>query len=117
MSTPAKAVTLDVRGHTRVTRVANKQIATKQFNLIKDVETVLTGGVPGMKRRKLCVRVQTSPTSVIVYLGTSGVTVSDGWPMYDGDEVEFDVTNEADVRAIASLGVADSATVYVLELE
>jgi hypothetical protein len=117
MATPSKVVNVDHGGYTLISQAANKRIASKHFTLdsvTSDVE--LTAGVSGMRRKKLIVRCE-SDDDLVVYLGPDGVTTATGWPMYAGDEVEFDVNDQAEMHAVASASGSESATVYIIELE
>ena len=117
MATPSKIVNIDHGGYAFVSQAANKRIASKQFTLDSSTSDVeLTAGVSGMKRKKLIVRCE-SGDDLIVYLGPDGVTTSTGLPMYPGDEIEFDVNDQAEMHAVVSAGGATSATVYIIELE
>ena len=117
MSTPSKARNLDGE-YTQSSPAANREVASKQFTLDSGTSSAtLTAGVSGMKRKKLLVRCK-SAAGITVYLGDSSVTTSDGFPMYDGDQQEFDIDEGATMKAVGSgLTGAAEATIYILELE
>ena len=114
MSTPSKARNLDGE-YAQTSPAANREVASKQFTVRHDVGATLSSGVSGMKRKKLLVRCE-SRDGLVVFIGDSGVSSTNGFPMYPGDEIELDVNESATVKAIGDSGFGD-ATVYILELE
>lgn len=69
---------------------------------------------PLANRSSMIVKVVTTNSSVAVFIGnSSGVTTSTGFPLFNGDAIELDLTGADPIYAIS--GTAGQS-VYVLEL-
>lgn len=69
---------------------------------------------PLTNRSSMSIKVRTAGATDVVYVGnSSGVTSSTGFPLFNGDSVQLDVTP---AQATWVIGSAAGQTVYVLEL-
>ena len=65
-------------------------------------------------RSSICIKVTTSTNAQVVYIGNSAsVSASNGFALFNGDSIEFDLTPNT---AIWAIGTAAGQTVYILEL-
>lgn len=110
MGKPSKAWPIDPTGRVWITEAADDQIATASVQ-VDDEGVVLTTSTSGLTRRKLLVR---NMMSTVVYIGDADVTAAAGFPLFQLDEIEIDVTNDAIVKAITSSG--QSSLVQIMEV-
>lgn len=65
-------------------------------------------------RKSLSVKVQTTASVAAVYIGnSSGVTTSTGYPLFNGDQLQIDLTA---ANSLYAIGSATGQLVYVLEI-
>lgn len=115
MGKPSKAWPIDPTGRVWITEAAVKEIAAAEIT-VGTTAVTLTTNTSGLRRRKLFVRnIQTEP-EVVVYVGDADVTASNGFPLFDQDEIELDVSPEAVVKAIRASGATDGK-LTIMEME
>jgi len=110
MGKPSKAWPIDPTGRVWITEAAEDEVATASVQ-VDDEGVVLTTSTSGLRRRKLVVR---NMMSSIVYIGNADVTAPAGFPLFQFDEIELDVTDDAIVKAITSSG--QSSLVQIMEV-
>ena len=114
MEKASKSFGIDRTGRMFFSEAADSRVASAKLQPGTSTGLLLTAGVTGLKRRKLFVRNVKTP-EVVVYLGEStSVTTSNGWPLYQYDEIELDVASDATVFVIAA---SSGAELRVLEVE
>lgn len=116
--TPAGALTVVSTGSSTVTGTVNTNLnglnnfQTSQYSV--GTSAVQLTPTPLSNRSSLSIKVVTSNDAGIVYVGnSSGVTVSTGYGLFNGDSIQLDLTTADSVYVISNLA---GQIVYVLEI-
>lgn len=101
-----------VSGTVSVDQNGLANIKTTQYTVgtsaVQLTPTPLTG------RKSISIKAHTTSATELVYIGnTSGVTTSTGYPLFDGDSLQIDLTDASNLYVIGTLA---GQKVYVLEL-
>ena len=113
MATHSKAFGIDTKGRMLFSEAADTKLASKQFTSVgSSSATLLVSNDSTIKRRKLFIK---NIGTAVVYIGDSTVSSTNGFPLYQFDELELDVNDAADIRARTA--GTDVGVVHILEVE
>lgn len=116
-----KSVTVDVNGFMNVSGVTTvdgpvqmsglNSFQTSQY--VIDVTAVQITPTPLVGRSSVSFRVEADPNIAIWIGNSSSVTISNGYPLYDGDTLSMDLTDSDTIYAISTVS---GPVLAVLEL-
>lgn len=109
------AVTVDDNGFVNVRGVSSEAglntFSTSQYSI--GTSPVQLAPVPLANRSSVSIAVSAAP-NVPVYIGnSSGVTVNNGYPLYDGSSLQLDITGDSQLWAVSTVA---SQTIALLEI-
>lgn len=116
------ALLINSDGSINVEGVISGEVTVDQNGLANIKTTQYTVGTsavqltptPLANRKSLSIKAHTTSSTELVYIGnTSGVTTSTGYPLFDGDSIQIDLTDASNLYVIGTLA---GQKVYVLEL-
>ena len=121
MATASNRLSLTRSGYARISNVVTQPLATAQFTLSTGNRVKLTTASPTtLKRRQLHIRHRALLFGTLtIYIGDQDVTDTDGFPLYQFDELILDVGGATDVYAFAEPdgGLGAVARFSIMETE
>lgn len=108
-------VSVDANGFVNVRGVSSETglnaFATSQYAV--GTSAVQLAPSPLVGRSSISVAIEAAPNTPVYIGNSSGVTVGNGYPLYDGSSIQLDLTDSGQVWAISTVA---GQTVAVLEI-
>jgi hypothetical protein len=106
-----RAISVSSAGHLQISLDGLSTFQTSQYTV--GVSAVQITTVPLTNRKSISIKAICSSNNVIYIGNSSGVTTSTGYPLYNDDTLNMDLTNSQVIYAIAS---ASNQTLCALEI-